>query len=1013
MKRFLAILLTVLMLMSTLTCFTFAATISFLVNPNVFVGGDVYNIVWVTNNEGIGYVEYTYQGAEYRVYDEENGVVRTDDTIHTVQVPKEHLDGAGSYTAYSTRVESRSGYAVTTNNTVSVTRSFQGYHNQSEIKAWVLTDTHATNINNVAKAAANLPCSSNPDIVFMLGDMITFTHIKQTSTSQSSFTSAESICYIFRLAEKLVAGTRPIVYARGNHETRSGYSTYIKEYLGADTGELYYDFSYGPISSIVMDYGEDKEDTHHEYIGFAHFQEYYKKQTEWLNSIDGYPEKDTATYKLAISHGNTVKNHHGYNWVAPLSEYATDFMISGHSHGYMIYSPSADYIESKTMDSDLTTLLDLSTQYTESFSHFADVSPFPSMICGAHLDYTDFVATQLTFKDGKIITNAASNSKSYTTTFTVKTGINQENIIEGPGAELAAPAYKKPNYYAANDDDKVGSTTIAGDATFANITKPVVFDTGDNYTVVWATKDGVNATGEVRVHYNGAVYNFADHSSGYSNIISNKLENVTSTAAEAYVSNKNIHSAVVPKKYLEGGKYECVSRHLTRAGYIGNMELGFEVSTGLLELDGYDKGEDVEMLVVSQWNKADDMVSKLRNIVKTADVVVMGGDVASQMQSYTDFISFIYDLGKLTNGKKPVYFVRGESETIGEFAPYLSKHLKTDTNEFYAKVEFGPVSSVILDTGIKHRDSYVGYNNLVNYNFIRAKQFNWLKEQSYGDSEYNVVFSNASGLYDYAGYDFNKQLNAMGTDLAVFSSSPVSAFSAAGTRAQNYATATNGSFSGDGTVATKLAFKDGKITVTALNSSGNALTTNIVDTAANDAALFSDVAATAWYGSAVSYVENQAIMVGTSDNTFAPEAELTRGQAAVVLANLANADLTNCDIANTPFEDVSENAYYAKAIAWCYENGVTAGTGDNTFSPDSPATREQICTLICNLYGDKYPQADSCNFKDFDKVSDYAKGSVAALANAGVIVGTGDGYFAPQQIITRAQLAQIVYAIEK
>ena len=84
MKRFVAILLTVVMLMSALTCFSFAATISFQVNPTVFVGGEVYNVVWVTNEAGLGYVDYTYNGKSYRVYDEENGIVRTDDTIHTV-----------------------------------------------------------------------------------------------------------------------------------------------------------------------------------------------------------------------------------------------------------------------------------------------------------------------------------------------------------------------------------------------------------------------------------------------------------------------------------------------------------------------------------------------------------------------------------------------------------------------------------------------------------------------------------------------------------------------------------------------------------------------------------------------------------------------------------------------------------------------------------------------------------------------------------------------------------------
>ena len=999
MKRFLAVLMTVVMLLSMFTCITFAATVSMLVNPTVFVGGDFYNVVWVTNNAGIGYVEYTYEGTKHRVYDEENGVVRTDDTIHTVQVPKEHLDTAGSYTAYTTLVNSRNEYTVSLGNTISVSRSFQGYHGQSEINAWTITDTHGINPSKVKAATAKLP-NQNPDIVFMLGDLITFCSYKQVSSNSSSADYwNHSLCYIFRMADALTGGTRPVAYTRGNHETRVGYSTYLKEYIGGETGELYFDFTYGPISSIVLDYGEDKVDTHHEYTGFAHFEDYHNIQNQWLANLGGYPAADTAQYKITLVHGHDIDTRYATDMMAHLADYGTDMMYTGHNHTYDLMVPKGYSLAAKTIDANLTK--DYSaTQYEETSGHTKN---FPILINGSHFEAADktnqVFASQYTFKNGQIKTYVASSVKSYSTSFTVNAGLNTPVEDKAPLAEQSPAVFKTPDYYSVNDDE-------SDDTTFANITKPVVFDSGENYTVVWASSAGKGAVGQVRVHANGAVYKFADTTSGYSNFVSNTLESVDS-AYSVFSSTKNIHSAVVPKKYLEMGKYECVSLHLQKAGYTTNLEVGAEITTGLIDFDGYDKGEDVEMMVVSDWNTADDMVSKLRTSAKTADVLVLGGNIASKMQTPTDFSDMLYSIGQLTNGKKPVYFVRGESEIKGAYAPYLMRVLKFKSNQFFNKVTFGPVTSLIFDTAAPYADSFTGYNGLVSFEATRKAQYDWLANESFGDSEYNLVFSSNSQLYNYCGTDYNKLLNKMGADLAVFSDSKTSAFTANGERGQSYATATNGSFAGDGTIATVLNFKDGNITVKAIKS-GATLMTNTVSNAANEAVAFADVESTAWYAEAVSYSAQQSLMVGKSNDTFDPESSVTRAEAAVVLASLANADLENT--VATPFADVDKDAYYAKAVAWCYENKVTFGTSETTFSPDATLTREQLCALIVNMFPDKFEATEECDFADYDAVADYAKTAVAALSQNGVIVGMGDGNFMPKADVTRAQLAQILYA---
>ncbi len=1011
MKRFLAILLTFVLILSSFTCFASAATaINILTNPAVFVGGEIYNVVWTTDVAGTGYVEYTYNGTLYRVYDEENGIVRTDDTMHSVQVPKEHLDGAGSYTVKSTAVTDRVGYSAVYGNTCSVTRSFKGYHNQQEINIWTVTDTHGIDMNIVKTAVNNLPAKT-ADMLFMLGDITTYTHGKMMSQD------THSIEYIIKLAELLTGGTIPVAYTRGNHETRSKYSTYIKEYLAGDTGELYFTFDYGPLSSIVVDYGEDKVDTHHEYTGFASFDNYRKEQTYWLSGLDGYNNKDSQ-YKIVLSHGGDTNKHYGNDWTKFFSEYGTDYLVSGHTHYLQMCTPTGYKLISKTLDKDFEALIAESVnddgtayakfdQYVEGHSY---CTTFPVWVGGFHYKHKgakQFVASQFTLKNGVITTTAATSEGPISTKFEIQAGLNEQNIIEGYVEDIKPADYRNPDYYKANDDNKVGLTTVANDTSFKFLSKPVVFDVGNKYyNVVWSTTHGESATGEVRVNVDGKIYKFSDSASGYYRINSNKLELLSANAG-----NKNIHSVIVPKKYLEMGKYECVSRHIMNVEYTTNMELGIEISTGLIDFDGYDDGEDVEMLVVSQWEESDKMYTKVRNMAKTADVIVMNGSVAQNMQSPTDFVEMLYGMGIVSNGKKPVYFVRGNSEIQGDFAPYVINDIQVRTGQFYNKVEFGPVSTIILDTASKIADDAVYYNGLAVFENVRVKQLGWLKGQSYGDSTYNLVFSESAELYNNLGTDYNKVLNTLGTDLAVFSDSETSYFNARDYRAQSYAIAGNGSYKGDGTVATKLNFADGIITVTALSQSGSAIKTNTVDTTVTKTD-YTDVDDDAWYSDAVDYTTEQNLMVGVGDDKFAPEDKVTRAQAAVVLANLENADLSKADIKATPFKDVDEKAYYAAAVAWCYENKVTYGTSETTFSPDMELTREQLCTLICNMYPEKFPVEEKCDFVDFADVSDWAKTSVAAMAKAGVVSGTGNGKFEPKTVITRASLAQILYAAD-
>lgn len=108
----------------------------------------------------------------------------------------------------------------------------------------------------------------------------------------------------------------------------------------------------------------------------------------------------------------------------------------------------------------------------------------------------------------------------------------------------------------------------------------------------------------------------------------------------------------------------------------------------------------------------------------------------------------------------------------------------------------------------------------------------------------------------------------------------------------------------------------------------------------------------------------------------------------------------------TPFADVAAGAWYADAVQYVYEKGMMNGTGETTFSPDETTTRGMIVTMLHRL--EKEPAAAAAGFADVDAGSWYADAVAWAAAN-GVVNGVSDTAFAPETAITREQMAAILY----
>ena len=167
--------------------------------------------------------------------------------------------------------------------------------------------------------------------------------------------------------------------------------------------------------------------------------------------------------------------------------------------------------------------------------------------------------------------------------------------------------------------------------------------------------------------------------------------------------------------------------------------------------------------------------------------------------------------------------------------------------------------------------------------------------------------------------------------------------------------------------------------------------------------LFDDVSANAYYADAVKWAVEQGITSGTSATTFSPDMSCTRAQIVTFLWR-ANGS-PKADGAN-PFTDVSADAYYYDAVLWAVKEGITSGTTAATFSPDATVTRGQTVTFLYRAAG--APAVTGGSFADVAADAYYA-GAVAWAVKEGVTSGTSATTFSPDAPCTRGQIVTFLY----
>lgn len=178
---------------------------------------------------------------------------------------------------------------------------------------------------------------------------------------------------------------------------------------------------------------------------------------------------------------------------------------------------------------------------------------------------------------------------------------------------------------------------------------------------------------------------------------------------------------------------------------------------------------------------------------------------------------------------------------------------------------------------------------------------------------------------------------------------------------------------------------------------------------AKPSARFDDIAAGAWYESAVSYALEKGLFSGTSEKTFSPNGTMMRSMLVTVLWRMEGTPAT---AAGSSFNDVENGKWYTDAVAWASSNGIVTGYGNGKFGVSDSVTRQQLAAILyryASLKGmDVSAAADISGYADASEVASWAKTPVEWSVKSGIINGVSGNKLSPSGTATRAQAAAML-----
>lgn len=299
-------------------------------SPAVFAVGNTYQIMVEVNGEALVSVKV----GEKIYFDETNGIINSLSPIHRVKVPIEKLNEAGVYRLYIRPVVERRPYGTITDEAIEFNYKFNPLPKEN-IRAYHISDAH----NSVEWPVKAAEAFGDIDLLILNGDIISH------SGDPEKFSNLYEIC------SAITKGSIPVIFSRGNHDMRGRFAERFADYTPNHQGNTYYTFRLGSLWGIVLDCGEDKDDSHAEYGLTVACHPFRERQTEFIKSVieNAHKEYEQAGIetRLIIAHNPftqqldppfNIESEIYSEWASLLKKHVKpDLMICGHTHKHGIH----------------------------------------------------------------------------------------------------------------------------------------------------------------------------------------------------------------------------------------------------------------------------------------------------------------------------------------------------------------------------------------------------------------------------------------------------------------------------------------------------------------------------------------------------------------------------------------------------------------------------------------------------------------------------------------------------
>lgn len=303
-------------------------------NPTVFVIGDEYEILAISEKNGLIYLEI-----DGKIYHEKNsGVLHTERNVEKIRVPQNILDKAKKYTVCYRESIDRKMYFSELGEVQKIDFTFKPLERDEDIRAYHVADVHG----EYEKAKSSIEAFGNLDFLLVNGDV----------TEVSSYDDYYMSC---KFLSDVAKGEIPVIFSRGNHDTRGKMAENFEEFFPERDGKFYYTFNLGCLSGIVIDCGEDKRDNHNSdgrlvYNGTNDFEALRKIETNYIKNAN-LPD---GKWKFAISHICPIKptpnagdcfdiERETYSvWNKELERMGINCMFSAHIHDFGMHEGEED-----------------------------------------------------------------------------------------------------------------------------------------------------------------------------------------------------------------------------------------------------------------------------------------------------------------------------------------------------------------------------------------------------------------------------------------------------------------------------------------------------------------------------------------------------------------------------------------------------------------------------------------------------------------------------------------------